>query len=151
MAKELQAEVDEHLEPTCFYIFVNKTLCCRQRFLILRLAEKLKHGFFLTNHVWIEGVVELPAQLILLRGTGVSVCTYAGLLLLGIPLPLILAVLAGLLTFIPNIGPILAAVPPILLGYMQSPSAALYVFILYLAIQAVESYVITPLIPPAPA
>jgi predicted PurR-regulated permease PerM len=76
----------------------------------------------------------------------VSVCTYVGLLLLGIPLPLSLAVLAGLLTFIPNIGPILAAAPPILLGYMQSSSAALYVFLLYLAIQAVESYLITPLI-----
>ena len=76
----------------------------------------------------------------------VSICTYVGLLLLGIPLPLSLAVLAGLLTFIPNIGPILAAVPPILLGYMQSPSAALYVFALYLGIQAIESYLITPLI-----
>lgn len=76
----------------------------------------------------------------------VSVFSYTGLLLLDIPLPLSLAVLAGLLTFIPNIGPIVAAVPPILLGYMQAPSAALYVFILYLAIQSVESYLITPLI-----
>lgn len=76
----------------------------------------------------------------------VSVLSYTGLLLLGIPLPLSLAVLAGLLTFVPNIGPILSAVPPVLLGYMQSSSAALYVFILYLAIQSVESYLITPLI-----
>ncbi len=44
----------------------------------------------------------------------VSVFSYVGLLLLGIPLPLSLAVLAGLLTFVPNIGPVLAAVPPIL-------------------------------------
>jgi predicted PurR-regulated permease PerM len=76
----------------------------------------------------------------------VSVSSYTGLLLLDIPLPLSLAVLAGLLTFVPNIGPILSAVPPVLLGYIQSPSAALYVFILYLAIQSVESYLITPLI-----
>jgi predicted PurR-regulated permease PerM len=76
----------------------------------------------------------------------VSVSSYAGLLLLDIPLPLSLAVLAGLLTFVPNIGPILSALPPVLLGYMQSPSAALYVFVLYLAIQSVESYLITPLI-----
>lgn len=58
--------------------------------------------------------------------------SYVGLLLPGIPLLLSLAVLA--------------AVPPILPGYMQSPSAALYVFVLYLSIQAVESYLITPLI-----
>ena len=76
----------------------------------------------------------------------ISIASYAGLLLLGIPLPLSLAVLAGLLTFIPNIGPILSAVPPVLLGYMQTPSTALYVIFLYLFIQGVESYLITPLV-----
>lgn len=76
----------------------------------------------------------------------VSIATYAGLLMLGIPLPLSLAVLAGVLTFIPNIGPILSAVPPVLLGYMQTPSTALYVIFLYFGIQAVESYLITPLV-----
>lgn len=76
----------------------------------------------------------------------VSVSSYIGLLLLEVPLPMSLAVLAGLLTFIPNLGPIISAIPAVLLGYMESPSTALYVVLLYLGIQAVESYIVTPLI-----
>ncbi|MBM9605329.1 AI-2E family transporter [Desulfopila inferna] len=76
----------------------------------------------------------------------VSVSTFIGLYFLKVPLPLSLAVLAGLLTFIPNIGPILSAIPAILLGYTESPSTALYVILLYLLIQGIESYIITPLI-----
>lgn len=76
----------------------------------------------------------------------VSVSTFIGLYFLDVPVPLSLAVLAGFLTFIPNIGPILAIIPAILLGYTESPATALYVLLLYLLIQGVESYVVTPLI-----
>ncbi len=76
----------------------------------------------------------------------ISVSTFFGLYLLEVPLPLSLAVLAGLLTFIPNLGPILSAVPAVLLGYAESPRTALYVVLLYLLTQSVESYIITPLI-----
>ena len=76
----------------------------------------------------------------------VSILTFLGLLFLGVTLPLGLAVLAGLLTFIPYLGPIISAVPAILLGYTQSSSTAFYVILLYLIIQVIESYVITPLI-----
>jgi predicted PurR-regulated permease PerM len=57
-----------------------------------------------------------------------------------------LGLLAGLLEFIPNIGPILAAVPAILLALLQSPTLALYVLLLYVGIQMAEGYVIYPLI-----
>ncbi len=76
----------------------------------------------------------------------ISVCSYLGLLFLGVPLPLSLAVLAGLLTFIPNIGPIISALPAIFLGYVQSPATGLYVILLYVGIQGVESYLVTPLV-----
>lgn len=76
----------------------------------------------------------------------VSVFTFIGLYFLDVPLPLSLAVLAGVLTFIPNIGPILAIIPAILLGYTESPATALYVLLLYLLIQGIESYIVTPLI-----
>lgn len=76
----------------------------------------------------------------------VSLSTYAGLLFLGIPLPLSLALLAGLLTFIPNIGPIVSAIPPVLLGVMESSTTALSVIALYVIIQSLESYIITPLV-----
>lgn len=76
----------------------------------------------------------------------ISVSTFLGLLLLDIPLALALATLAGLLTFIPNIGPILSAIPAILLGFSQSSLTAALVVGLYAVIQFIESYLITPLI-----
>ncbi len=78
--------------------------------------------------------------------TIIGIATWVGLLVLGVPLALVLAVLAAILTFIPNFGPILAAVPAILLGLSQGTSTALWVLGLYVGIQAVESNAITPLI-----
>lgn len=76
----------------------------------------------------------------------VGVLTGTGLWLLDIPLALSLAIFASLLTFIPNLGPVIAALPALLLGFVESPSTALYVALLYIGVQAVESYGITPFI-----
>ena len=76
----------------------------------------------------------------------IGVLTTIGLWIMGIPLALALGVIAALFTFIPNIGPILSAIPAILLGLMESPQQALYIGALYVGIQTVESYMITPLI-----
>lgn len=73
-----------------------------------------------------------------------TVATWLGLLALGIPLALALAVLAGLLTFIPNFGPVIAAVPAMLLALLESPMHVLYVGGLYLALQTAESYTLEP-------
>lgn len=76
----------------------------------------------------------------------IGVLTALGLWLLGVELALTLGLIAALLTFIPNIGPVLALVPAVLLALLHSPTQALYVVLLYLAIQTVESYVLTPLV-----
>ena len=78
--------------------------------------------------------------------TVIGLLTWGGLALLDIPLPVTLAVLAGLLTFIPNFGPIASAIPPILLALTESPVKALWVVFLFLGIQTVESYLVTPMI-----
>jgi predicted PurR-regulated permease PerM len=74
----------------------------------------------------------------------VGVLTAAGLWLIGIELVLLLGLLAAILTFIPNIGPILALVPAALLAMLQGPDKIIYVVSLYAGIQTLESYVITP-------
>lgn len=74
----------------------------------------------------------------------VGILTGVGLWALNVPLAFSLAILAALLTFIPNIGPILSAIPAILLALLVSLPLALWVAILYIAIQTVESYLITP-------
>lgn len=76
----------------------------------------------------------------------VFVLTAVGLAVLGIPLWLVLALLAGLLSFIPNFGPLLALIPAVLVGLMRGPQTALWVAGLYVFIQFVESNFITTLI-----
>jgi predicted PurR-regulated permease PerM len=69
-----------------------------------------------------------------------------GLWLLNVPLALTLGLIAGLLEFIPRFGPILGAVPAILISLAQAPSQTPYVILLYVGIQLVEGYMILPLI-----
>lgn len=75
----------------------------------------------------------------------VGVTTAVGLALLGVPLALALGLTAGLLTFIPYLGPILAAIPTVLVALMESPALALYAGLLYAAVEQVESSVVQPL------
>ncbi len=76
----------------------------------------------------------------------IGLLTWAGLWFLGVPLALTLGILAALLIFIPNIGPLLALVPAALLALLESPATALYVIGFFTAIQTLESYVLTPLV-----
>lgn len=71
--------------------------------------------------------------------------TTVGLWILGIPLALVLGVIAGTLNFVPNIGPIVAAVPAVLIALGQSPRDAAYVALLYLVLQMTDGYIFTPL------
>jgi predicted PurR-regulated permease PerM len=74
----------------------------------------------------------------------VGAITGIGLYLIGIPAALTLGLLAGLLDFIPFIGPIIAAVPAVLLALASDPTSALWVIGLYLLVQQIEGNVITP-------
>lgn len=76
----------------------------------------------------------------------VATLTYIGLLALGVELALLLALIAGLLSFIPNLGPILSFIPAALVALSQGPALALYVALLYVGVQTLESYFITPFI-----
>ena len=76
----------------------------------------------------------------------VSLLTTLGLWILGIPLAITLGVIAGLLSFVPNLGPLLAQIPALLIAYTQGPQSVLYVFILYNSIQLIESNLLLPLI-----
>jgi len=68
----------------------------------------------------------------------------AGLLLIGVPLAWTLGALAAVLTFIPNIGPILSVVPPLLLALVISPERALAVVLLFWAVHGIEGFFVTP-------
>jgi predicted PurR-regulated permease PerM len=76
----------------------------------------------------------------------IGVLTWIGLYFIGVPLSLTLGLIAGLFSFVPNFGPILSAVPAILLAFIDSPTKALYVLILFVVVQLIESNLVTPLI-----
>lgn len=74
----------------------------------------------------------------------VGLFNYIGLLLLGIPFALPLALIAGIFEIIPNIGPVLGAVPSVLVGFGISPVTGLAAAALGFLIQQVENYVFVP-------
>lgn len=78
--------------------------------------------------------------------TVVAVLTLVGLMVLGVPLALSLAVLAGVFSFVPYVGPIAAAVPALLVAGVEGIAMAAWVAGLYAIVQLVESYLVTPLI-----
>jgi predicted PurR-regulated permease PerM len=88
--------------------------------------------------LWLKG--QLIAMVV------VGVLTGTGLWLLGMESALALGLLAGLLEFIPFVGPILSAVPAVLIALAVKPELALSVVLLYTAVQQVEGYLIQPLV-----
>ena len=88
--------------------------------------------------MWLKG--QLLAMLIIGAMTG------AGLWLLGVQSWLVLGILAGFFEFIPFAGPILSAIPGILIALVHGPELALWTTLMYVFVQHSEAYLIQPLI-----
>lgn len=85
------------------------------------------------------------------RGTGIgalAVCAavYAGLSIMGVNYPLILAIFAAFGELIPILGPNLAAIPAIIIAFLDSWQLALAVVVFYIVLQQIESNVLVPLV-----
>jgi predicted PurR-regulated permease PerM len=74
----------------------------------------------------------------------VGVLTGIALWLIGMPLALALAIIAGALSFIPFVGPVLSAVPALLIALAEDPLMALWVAGIYVLVQVLEGNLITP-------
>lgn len=98
------------------------------RRLLRKIEEKLGD--------WLRGQVVLSVA--------VGILVYIGLVLLGVEFALPLAIIAGLLEVVPVIGPIISAIPAILIGLTISPLFAALIGGLYLAVQQIESHLIVP-------
>jgi len=86
----------------------------------------------------------LFAQMLSMAAIGVLVTI--GLWLIGVPLAGTLGIIAALLTFIPNIGPILSVVPAALLALAISPGKGLLTLLLFMLVHFLEGNIITPLL-----
>lgn len=77
-------------------------------------------------------------------GAIVGTLTYAGLTIIGVNYALVLAILAVLGELIPVVGPIAAAIPAVIVGFLDSPTQGLIVIAFYLILQQVESNAVVP-------
>lgn len=92
---------------------------------------------------WVRGQLLLGVAIFLATVIGLTVLTFVGFREFG-SFTLVLALIAGVLEWFPIIGPIVAAVPAILVGLTISPTAAIAVAVLYLAIQQLENNLLVP-------
>ena len=87
---------------------------------------------------WLQG------QLLLALMVGLAV--YVVLSLLGVKFALLLGILAMVLELVPSVGPVLAAVPAVILAFTQSPTLGLWVVLAYLIIQQLENHILVPVV-----
>lgn len=73
-----------------------------------------------------------------------AIVVFIGMMALGIPYPLVIGLLAGLVEMVPILGPIIGAVPPALLGLTQSSGVMLKVIVFYIIVQQLDSHLIMP-------
>lgn len=91
-----------------------------------------------TLRAWLKGQIVS----MLFQGTTI----FIGLWLIGAPSPLALAVIAAVLTFVPVIGPLLAAIPAVLIGLTLGMPALGWIVLLYFVVQNFDGNVLNPLV-----
>lgn len=101
-------------------------------------AEKMLTDIAVTLRKWL--VTQLIAMVV------IGVVTTLVLLALNVRAAVPLGILAGLLEFVPTLGPILSALPAIAMGFVDSPEKALAVTIAYVGIQFLENHLLIPIL-----
>jgi predicted PurR-regulated permease PerM len=92
---------------------------------------------------WVRGELLLGAAVFLATAVGLTLLSLAGFAEFG-EFTLVLAVIAGVLEWFPVVGPIVAAIPAVLIGLTISPGAALAAVLLYTVIQQLENNLLVP-------
>jgi predicted PurR-regulated permease PerM len=87
---------------------------------------------------WLQG------QLLLALSVGLLV--FVGLSLINIKYALLLGIIAMILEIVPIVGPVISAIPGVILAFAQSPMLGIWVIVFYVAVQQVESHILTPLV-----
>ncbi|HEX5258528.1 MAG TPA: AI-2E family transporter [Sphingomicrobium sp.] len=121
-------------EPRLYGIGLIKLIPPARRRLVAEAMEESDRAL----RLWLKG--QLWAMIL------IFLMTWFGLWLLGVPSALVLALISGVLEFIPYAGAITSSIPAIMVALVQSPELALWVVGLYVVVHHVEAYLIQPLI-----
>ena len=81
-----------------------------------------------------------------ISASSVFLFTWAGLAALKVPLALLSALVCGLLTFVPTIGPTVATLLPLAMALLVSPAKVAQVFVLRMVLQNGEAFLLTPIL-----
>lgn len=128
-----------------FYLLVERAHLPKYLRALYKNTDKAKKAERFVGQVELEIGSWVRAEFILMLVVGLL--TFIGLSLLGIRYALALAIIAGLLEILPNIGPTLSAVPAIAVAYFTaSPLIAGVVIALYIIIQQLENNLIVPMV-----
>ena len=92
---------------------------------------------------WVRGQLLLGLSIFVATVIGLGLLTLVGFEEFG-QFTLVLALIAGVLEWLPIIGPIVAAVPAILIGLSIGPPAAIAAAVLYTGIQQLENHILVP-------
>lgn len=113
----------------------------------LRLVTPLRDENYVID-LWMRTHAKLGRWLRgqLLLGLAIGIVVYLALSILGIKYALSLALIAAIFELIPIIGPILAAVPAVFLGFLKGPELGLIVAVVYFLIQQLESHLLVPVV-----
>jgi len=126
-----------------FYLSVMKNGI--QNFLAAIVPERYEEYITdLWRRVEIKVGLWLQGQMLLALIVGLLV--FVGLTLLQVKFALVFAILAMVLEIIPIAGPVLAAIPAILMAYIQSPTLGLWVLVMWVVIQQAENHLLVPLV-----
>ena len=124
-------------------------------FYILHDESQVKEGLLRALPEQLRADVQCLASLIddvlsaYIRGQ-LLLCLFVGglatvaLFIIGVPFALVLGIIAGLLEALPYVGPILGAIPAILVALLSDPGSAIWVAVAFFAIQQVENLLLVP-------
>ena len=121
-------------QPRLYGIGTIKLVPAAKRSLVAEAMEESDRAL----RLWLKG--QLWAMVL------IFLMTWAGLWLLGVPSALVLALISGVLEFIPYAGAIASSVPAIMVALVVSPELALWVVALYVIVHHVEAYLVQPVI-----
>ena len=122
------------LEWKSFVRLIASPFSGRQEKKVKEIITKVELGLGL----WIRGQLALSVI--------IGILIYLGLRIIGIPYALPLALIAGILEVVPIVGPIISAIPAILVGLTVAPVFGLAAAALFLVVQQLENHLIVPMV-----
>lgn len=122
------------LEWKYFLRIITSSFSGKQEKKIVNVISKVEKGL----GIWVRG--QLALSII------VGVLTFIGLRILGIPYALPLSLIAAIFEIIPIVGPIISAIPAILVGLTITPIMGLAVVALFIIVQQLENHLIVPMV-----